>query len=88
MTAAIQDALDNTVSGTVLLKAGTYNVEGELYIRHSNVVLRGEGENTVIIAKGKSNLDASGADRDLIRIGDEVSRSYKHQFKVTKMAHA
>ena len=77
MTAAIQEALDNTTGGAVLLKAGTYNVEGELYFRHSNVVLRGEGDNTVIYAKGKSNMDSTGENRDLIRIGNTVSRLYK-----------
>ena len=76
MTAVIQDALDKTAGGAVLLKAGTYNVEGELYIRHDNVVLRGEGENTVVVAKGQANLDASGGVRALITVGDEVSYNY------------
>ena len=73
MTKAIQDALDNTTGGAVLLKAGTYNVEGKLYINHSNVVLRGEGENTVIFAKGKSN---ENEEKSLISVGNDVSRQY------------
>jgi hypothetical protein len=60
--ARIQDAIDrvsalpldaNGFRGTVLLKAGIYNVSGSLYIRASGVVLKGEGNTvhgTVLIA--------------------------------------
>lgn len=43
--------------GTVLLKAGIYTVEGSLFIRHSGVVLRGDGsgvDGTVLIATQKT----------------------------------
>ncbi|WP_284644544.1 discoidin domain-containing protein [Paenibacillus silviterrae] len=61
-TARIQSAID-TVSqlpvqpdgfrGAVLLKKGTYELDGELFIRNSGVVLRGEDEEeTVLLARG------------------------------------
>src|SRR5690349_19834257 len=43
--------------GAVLLKAGTYPVEGSLFIRASGVVLRGDGnglDGTVLIATQKT----------------------------------
>ena len=88
MTQAIQDALDNTSGGAVLLKAGTYNVSGELYFRHSNVVLRGEGENTVIFAKGNSNLNTSGDERNLINMGENVSLTYGQSSDIIENAPA
>ena len=83
MTEAIQKALDNTTGGAVLLKAGTYNVEGKLYINHSNVVLRGEGENTVIFAKGKSN---DNEERSLLTVGNAVSRQYTSPSEIIENA--
>ena len=56
--------------GAVLLKKGTYQVRGQLFIRASGVVLRGEGmtdEGTVIIAEGTGQ-------RDLIVIGEGAGR--------------
>lgn len=47
-TAAIQAALDATEDGAVELLAGTYTLDGGLRIEHSNVVLRGQGESTVL----------------------------------------
>lgn len=53
--AAIQAAIDEVEAmtpgtdgyrGAVLLKAGTYNVSGPVYIEQSGVVLRGEGQGT------------------------------------------
>ena len=52
-TAMIQEALDNVEApGAVLLKEGLYNVEGKLVIRKDGVVLRGEGNGTVVKALG------------------------------------
>ncbi len=68
-TERIQQAIDKLGSGNsaeaVLLRAGTYRVEGTLYFRRSGAVLRGEGQNaggTVIIATGTKK-------RSLISIG-------------------
>lgn len=54
--ARIQKALDETKSGTVLLKRGTYRLQGSITLRNPGVVLRGEGEGpdgTVLIATQK-----------------------------------
>ena len=52
-TAMIQEALDNVEApGAVLLKEGLYNVAGKLVISKDGVVLRGEGNGTVIVALG------------------------------------
>ncbi|KAF9986484.1 hypothetical protein BGZ65_007455 [Modicella reniformis] len=67
----IQDAIDEVASlplqcigndgarirGAVLLKAGTYHVSGALIINASGVVLRGEGQETIIIANGTIQRD-------------------------------
>lgn len=77
--AAIQAAIDqvsaltpdaNGFRGAVLLKKGTYQVSGQLFIRASGVVLRGEGqtnEGTVVVAAGTGK-------RDFIVIGNGRGR--------------
>ncbi|HYW96379.1 MAG TPA: hypothetical protein VE870_12375 [Bacteroidales bacterium] len=67
--ATIQQAIDqvsmmsldqNGFRGAVLLKKGTYQVAGKLYIRRSGIVLRGEGQSedgTVISAEGNVKRD-------------------------------
>lgn len=79
--ASIQAAIDyvedltpdeNGFRGAVLLKKGTYQVEGQLFIEASGVVLRGEGqtdEGTVIIATGTIK-------RNFIVIGKGVGFNY------------
>jgi hypothetical protein len=76
MTSKIQAALDATTNGAVLLKAGTYNVSGKLYMNHSGVVLRGEGDKTVIFVKGILGVEDPEKGRDLITIGPEAQSSY------------
>ena len=78
--ATIQAAIDqveamnpdaNGFRGTVLLKKGIYQVTGQLLIKASGVVLRGEGqtdEGTVVIADGTSK-------RDFIVIGSGRGRT-------------
>lgn len=68
-TVRIQDAIDRLVNnwplvdgfrGAVLLKAGEYQISGSLQIRHSGVVLRGQGDDdggTVLRATGTSHRD-------------------------------
>ena len=52
-TAMIQEALDKVEApGAVLLKEGLYNVGGKLVIRRDGVVLRGEGNGTIVKAVG------------------------------------
>ena len=64
-TSHIQNAIDylatlpiqsNGFRGALLLKKGTYPVAGQLIIRQSGIVMRGEGQNseeTLIVATGK-----------------------------------
>lgn len=74
----IQEAIDevskrepdaNGFRGAILLKKGTYNVPGQLFIRASGIVLRGEGDDkkgTRIVAAGKGqrtllNIEGTGS---------------------------
>ncbi len=78
--ATIQAAIDqvsamgpdaNGIRGAVLLKKGTYQVKGQLFIRAGGVVLRGEGqtdEGTVVIADGTGQ-------REFIVIGSGRGRT-------------
>lgn len=85
MTAAIQNALD-TYNGAVLLKEGVYNVKGTLYFRHSGVVLRGEGNNTVVVATGKLGGSPDDINRDLIQIGSVAKQSYSSESRIVENA--
>ena len=77
MTAAIQEALDEVEApGAVLLKAGVYNVLGALVIERDGVVLRGEGEGTVVVATGTSK-------RSLITIGKQTKAIYSKGSSIT-----
>ncbi|SFL59396.1 S-layer homology domain-containing protein [Paenibacillus sp. 1_12] len=74
-TARIQDAIDyvselpmqsDGFRGAVLLKKGRYDINGELFIRKSGVVLRGQGEgekDTILYATGTTR-------RYILNIGD------------------
>ena len=69
-TRMIQDALDNIQApGAVLLNSGEYLVSSSLTISQSGVVLRGQGESTVIKATGT-------AQRSLINLGESNKRTY------------
>lgn len=77
MTATIQEALDNIETpGAVLLKEGVYNVSGALIIEKNGVVLRGDGEGTVVVAKGTSK-------RTLITIGKRTKAIYSDGSRIT-----
>jgi hypothetical protein len=66
----IQKALDAVPApGAVLLKAGTYNVSDGLLIKRSGVVLRGEGESTVIYCT------ATGQIPYVIQMGEATSKA-------------
>lgn len=58
----IQSAIDEVAAmrpgadgfrGAILLKKGTYKIQGSLRIKASGIVLRGEGEDTKLVAAGK-----------------------------------
>ena len=67
-TQLIQDAIDAMQgTGAILLKAGTYNVSGNILLNKSGVVLRGEGRSTIIKATGTD-------DRNLIELGLKTSQ--------------
>lgn len=75
----IQSAIDevsklpvasNGFRGAVLLKKGVYKIAGTIRIRASGIVLRGEGDETKLIAigKGQRNLLSVGGSGDIIGI--------------------
>ena len=67
-TEYIQKAIDESAGGAVLLKSGTYNVSGTIYLNKSGVVLRGDGEGkTIITGTGKTQ-------RSLIVVGGSSGR--------------
>ena len=71
----IQNAIDevskrspdkNGFRGTILLKKGTYNIQGTIKIEAGGIVLRGEGKATKLMATGTSQrtlIDVSGNGR-------------------------
>lgn len=62
-TAMIQEAIDShTGRGAILLKAGVYNIAKKIRLDKSGLVLRGEGDQTVIYGTGKKQ-------RALIELG-------------------
>lgn len=69
-TALIQDAIDNVrTPGAILLKAGTYYIDGELKILRSGVVLRGEGiGRTTLVCRGKGK-------RTVVTVGGKLQRT-------------
>ena len=72
---------ENGFRGAVLLKAGTYQVSGQINIRESGIVLRGEGDSengTILIAEGTS-------DRDLIHVDNSSSRNINSSTRKTIM---
>ena len=83
MTAKIQAALDATTDGAVLLKAGTYNLEGRLCFNHSRVVLRGEGEKTILFAKGKYDVEDEVC---LITMGPVAQMTYSSESAIVENA--
>lgn len=65
--------------GAVLLKKGTYEIEGHITITESGIVLRGEGQDdngTILIATGTS-------DRSLVQVGSSGSLSVNNSSKVS-----
>lgn len=53
-TKLIQQALDSArAPGAVLLKSGTYKLDGTIAIRRSGIVLRGEGPSTKLVATAR-----------------------------------
>jgi hypothetical protein len=77
-TQRIQEAIDRVagmqpdehgIRGAVLLRAGTYDIEDAIHIRHSGIILRGEGraeDGTILIARGEDQrpmIQVSGEGR-------------------------
>lgn len=57
INAAIAAAADNTA---VKLPAGIFDVRNGIYITHSNITLRGDGTNTILVGSIKVGHDADG----------------------------
>jgi len=67
--------------GAILLKAGVYNIPGTIRINASGIVLRGEGEDTKLIAvgKGQRNLISVSGKGELKEIAEtrrRINESY------------
>lgn len=77
----IQKALDAVPApGAVLLKAGEYKVSGNLRIGRNGVVLRGEGEQTRLIATGTSQ-------RTLMTLGISTTRTLHAESALAENAY-
>jgi len=81
-TEMIQNAIDNVASpGAVLLKAGTYNVQGQILINRDGVVLRGEGTSTIIkststgVREGEFEWGETGYLSAVVRVGAAAFRT-------------
>lgn len=77
-TKSIQNAINyveslpldaNGIRGTLLLKAGLYKVSGQLYIKASGVIIRGEGQG----AKGTILYSSSNVKHDFIKLGNPLA---------------
>lgn len=67
-SALLQEAIDGmNKPGAILLKAGTYNLAKSITISRSGIVLRGEGDGTILRATGT-------AQRTLITVDNKSSR--------------
>lgn len=56
--------------GALLLKKGRYSIKGTIFIKASGIVLRGEGDSTILVATEKGK-------RDLIRAAGQGKRQEK-----------
>ena len=86
----IQQAIDevaqmplgsNGFRGTILLKKGTYRISGTIKIRTSGIVLRGEGEETKLVAAGKGqraliSANSSGEIKEVKDSRKKISDKY------------
>ncbi len=59
--------------GAIVLAAGTFEVWDTIHISHSGIVLRGEGESTIIKAMGDGDLEAKDNNNDG-KIDDWIGR--------------
>lgn len=98
--AIIQAAIDEVAAkplgkdgyrGTILLKKGIYKIPGAIRINTSGIVLRGEGDETILIAEGTNqraliNVSGSGNIEEVkdsrTAITDEYIPAGTHSFKV------
>lgn len=70
----IQEAIDNLPAGggVVLLKKGTYTINGTISILKNNVLLRGEGKATKIFLANSANVDMVQVGNGTIIVNDCV----------------
>ena len=67
--------LEGRHRGTILLKAGTYNIGTQILLNASGVVLRGEGAATRLVGTGKRSVNIDSETENLITVGGRGSRS-------------
>ncbi len=67
--------LEGRHRGTILLKAGTYNIGTQILLNASGVVLRGEGAATRLVGTGKRSVNIDSETENLITVGGSGSRS-------------
>lgn len=71
----------NGLRGTLLLKAGTYNINNTINIRSSGIVIRGEGNATVLMATRTSqynllNISGSGGASPVASTSKKIQGAY------------
>jgi hypothetical protein len=89
-TANIQNAINavaslpldaNGIRGAILLKAGTYNINNTINIKSSGIILRGEGNSTILVATKTSqynliNISGSGSPSAVSSTSKKIQGSY------------
>ena len=71
----------NGFKGAILLKKGVYKIPGSIKIQSSGIVLRGEGDETVLIAEGNQrrpliNVSGSGTIAEIRATKVEITNDY------------
>ncbi|HTD93081.1 MAG TPA: hypothetical protein VK644_04690 [Chitinophagaceae bacterium] len=81
----------NGYRGAILLKKGLYQIPGSIKIRSSGIVLRGEGDETILVAQGNDkraliNVSGAGSAKELpdtrVAVTDEYIPTGSHSLKV------
>jgi hypothetical protein len=74
-----QLALNNGIRGAILLQAGKYEINGTINVNKDGIVLRGEGNSTIIYAKGNTPNQ-----RDVIVMGNSSANRWTSKVSNTQ----